>query len=82
MTLSAHIARLAVEALRNGVPNREAVRELGCNQPRAEARFVEIPLVVRESVAGGAIPGSTDREHAGKRMARTSPMTERGGRRQ
>ena len=42
MTLSAHIARLAVEALRNGVPNREAVRELGCNQPRAEARFVEM----------------------------------------
>lgn len=42
MTLSAHTARLAVEALRNGVPNREAVRELGCSQPRAEARFVEM----------------------------------------
>ena len=35
-------ARLAVEALRNGVPNREAVRELGCNQPRAEQRFVDM----------------------------------------
>ena len=57
-----------------------------------EARFVEIPLVVRESVAartresvggggGGGNSGSTDRERAGKRMARTSPMTERGGRR-
>ena len=33
-------ARLAVEALRNGVPNREAVRELGCNQPQAEERFI------------------------------------------
>ena len=42
MALSAHTARLAVEALRNGVPNREAVRELGCSQPRAEARFVEM----------------------------------------
>ena len=35
-------ARLAVEALRNGVPNREAVRELGCNQPRVEERFVRM----------------------------------------
>ena len=35
-------ARLAVEALRNGVPNREAVRELGCNQPRVEQRFVQM----------------------------------------
>ena len=33
-------ARLAVEALRNGVPNREAVRELGCNQPQVEERFI------------------------------------------
>ncbi|MDE0155008.1 MAG: hypothetical protein OXS28_05335 [Gammaproteobacteria bacterium] len=32
-------ARLAVEALRNGVPNREAVRELGCNQSQAEEHF-------------------------------------------
>ena len=35
-------ARRAVEALRNGVPNREAVRELGCNQPRAEEYFVQM----------------------------------------
>ncbi len=35
-------ARLAVEALRNGVPNREAVRELGCNQPLAEKRFLKM----------------------------------------
>ncbi len=32
-------ARQAVEALRNGVPNRQAVCELGCNQPRVEERF-------------------------------------------
>ena len=31
--------RRALEALRNGVPNSEAVRILGCNQPRVEARF-------------------------------------------
>ena len=34
-----HTCRLALEALRNGVPNREAVRMLGCNQPDAERRF-------------------------------------------
>lgn len=31
--------RRALEALRNGVPNTEAVKVLGCNQPEAEARF-------------------------------------------
>ena len=31
--------RRAVEALRNGVPNRDAVEMLGCNQPRAEEAF-------------------------------------------
>ncbi len=36
------IARRAVEALRSGVPNREAVRELGCRQPRVEQRFVRM----------------------------------------
>ena len=34
--------RLALEALRSGVPNREAVRIMGCNQPRAETRFNEM----------------------------------------
>ncbi len=34
--------RRALEALRSGVPNREAVRIMGCNQPRAEARFDEM----------------------------------------
>ena len=35
-------ARLAVEALRNGVPNREAVRKLGCNQPKVERHFADM----------------------------------------
>ena len=34
--------RLALEALRNGVPNREAVKLLGCNQPQAEMRFTDM----------------------------------------
>ena len=35
-------ARRALEALRNGVPNKEAVDLLGCNQPRVETRFKEL----------------------------------------
>ena len=35
-------SRRALEALRNGVPNREAVRILGCNQPEAERRFEDM----------------------------------------
>ena len=31
--------RRAIEALRAGVPNRDAVRVLGCDQPRIEERF-------------------------------------------
>jgi hypothetical protein len=31
--------RRAIEALRNGVPNEDAVRVLGCDQPEVEARF-------------------------------------------
>lgn len=34
--------RRAIEALRNGVPNSDAVRILGCNQPHAEQRFEEL----------------------------------------
>ena len=34
--------RRALEALRNGVPNGEAVKILGCNQPEAESRFAEL----------------------------------------
>ncbi len=39
---SAHTCRRALEALRNGVPNREAVQLLGCNQPLAEGKFEEL----------------------------------------
>ena len=35
----AHSCRAALEALRNGVPNSEAVKMLGCKQPEAEKRF-------------------------------------------
>lgn len=34
--------RSALEALRNGVPNREAVGILGCNQPKAEEGFTSL----------------------------------------
>ena len=36
--------RQALEALRNGVPNREAVAILGCNQPEVESRFDDLLL--------------------------------------
>ena len=36
---SALSCRRALEALRNGVPNREAVQLLGCTQPQAERQF-------------------------------------------
>ena len=34
--------RRALEALRNGVPNSEAVKMLGCNQPEAEHQFNDL----------------------------------------
>ena len=34
--------RRALEALRNGVPNREAVQLLGCTQPQAEQQFQDL----------------------------------------
>ena len=41
-TTSPFACRQALEALRNGVPNRTAVEMLGCNQPQAERRFAEM----------------------------------------
>ncbi len=35
-------SRSALEALRNGVPNQDAVNILGCNQPSAEDSFTEL----------------------------------------
>lgn len=34
--------RQALEALRNGVPNRDAVAVLGCNQPEVEQKFAHL----------------------------------------
>ncbi len=42
-------SRLALEALRNGVPNRDAVRLLGCNQPQAEAKCAELLAKANDS---------------------------------
>lgn len=39
---SALSCRRALEALRNGVPNGDAVEILGCNQPRAVGRFTDL----------------------------------------
>jgi len=35
-------SRRAIEALRNGVPNKDAVQELGSNQPDAERQFMDL----------------------------------------
>ena len=50
-------SRRALEALRNGVPNREAVKILGCNQPEAEGRFEDmlIQAADRDNVPDGAL---------------------------
>ena len=45
-------ARTAVEAMRNGVPSREAVRHLGSSQPRAEERFKTMLSKVRGGTEG------------------------------
>ena len=49
-------SRRALEALRNGVPNREAVRILGCNQPEGERRFEDMlgHAADRDNVPDGA----------------------------
>jgi hypothetical protein len=44
--------RRAIEALRNGVPNCDAVRALGCNQPDVETRFHEQLAAVAAATAG------------------------------
>lgn len=45
--------RRALEALRNGVPNRDAVRVLGCGQVEAERRFEEQLDAVPAALAEG-----------------------------
>lgn len=50
--------RRAIEALRSGVPNRDAVRVLGCAQPEIEARFQDLLAQAREGSATGQPGGS------------------------
>lgn len=50
--------RRAIEALRSGVPNRDAVRVLGSSQPEIEARFQELLIHAREGSATGQPGGS------------------------
>ncbi len=45
--------RRAVEALRSGVPNRDAVRVLGCGQAEVERRFLQQLDALRPSVERG-----------------------------
>ena len=49
-------SRQAIEALRNGVPNRKAVEILGCNQPEVEAAFDALLAGVADT---GAQPGNS-----------------------
>lgn len=48
----------AIEALRNGVPNRDAVKVLGCNQPDIEEKFrQQLQYTVRSIPEGGKNEG-------------------------
>lgn len=47
-------ARTAVEAMRNGVPSREAVRHLGSSQPKAEERFRKMLRDVQGGIGSAA----------------------------
>ncbi|MDO8723240.1 MAG: DUF2791 family P-loop domain-containing protein [Syntrophales bacterium] len=50
--------RRAIEALRNGVPNRDAVTVLGCNQPDIEKKFrQQLQYTVRSITEGGKNAG-------------------------
>ena len=49
--------RQALEALRNGVPNRDAVRLLGCNQETAEKRFRAVLSDASEGHRGMLVSG-------------------------
>jgi hypothetical protein len=55
---SSMYCRRAVEALRNGVPNRDAVRVMGCNQEAVETVFTEKMRQVPEYLSAGKhVPG-------------------------
>ena len=59
--------RRAVEALRSGVPSRDAVAALGSGQPEAEDRFAALLEQVRE-------PGASLRGHPGCCLAEGSAL--------
>jgi len=46
----------AVEALRAGVPNRDAVRFLGCSQPKIEEQFRKLMSAMTDSNSGNGDP--------------------------
>lgn len=49
--------RRAIEALRAGVPNRDAVRALGCAQPKIEANFRDQLDLLESGTDGSHVPG-------------------------
>ena len=50
--------RRAIEALRGGVPNRDAVSQLGCSHPEVETRFDEMLRLTTESLTTeSTVPG-------------------------
>jgi hypothetical protein len=53
LTLDPVQQRRAIEALRAGVPNRDAVRALGSAQPHIEERFLTLLQDARDGVASG-----------------------------
>ena len=51
-------SRRAIEALRAGVPNRDAVQEMGTDQPAIEHRFHQtLGQVAGTALGGGQLPG-------------------------
>jgi len=49
--------RRAIEALRSGVPNRDAVVALGCTQPQIEERFRQQLEYAKQSLTDGSKSG-------------------------
>ncbi len=47
--------RRAIEALRSGVPNRDAVLALGCAQPEIEAKFRQLLDSTKQNVSDGTM---------------------------
>lgn len=57
-TVERTMNRRAIEALRNGVPNEDAVRVLGCDQPDVESRFrLQLEQMDRSLESEQQVPG-------------------------